>query len=307
MKNTAKSMEQLENKCAQLEQQVAELSVKLSWYEEQFRLSQKRRFGSSSEQTHPDQMQIFNEAEAEAKPSLPEPEMQEVAGHRRKKQVGKREAQLENLPVEIIEYTLQPEEQLCACCGGNLHEMSTEVRQEIKIIPAQVSVTKHVRHVYACRQCEREGTESTIITAPMPAPPLPGSIASPTAMSFIMTQKFVDGLPLYRQEQQLARHGIELSRQTMANWMVQGSERWLYPLYERMHEHLLRQDVLHADESTLQVLREPGRSAESMSYMWLYRTGRDVKRHIIAKLNVKLSLTTQLNLLQINSKNARYY
>jgi len=275
MDNTAKTLEELQNKCSMLEQQNAELTVKLNWYQEQYRLSQIKRFGSSSEQTHPDQLHIFNEAEVEAKPSSPEPQMQDVTGHRRKKQPGKREAQLENLPVEIIEYTLPPEEQVCACCGGDLHEMSTEVRQEIKVIPAQVSVTKCVRRVYACRQCEREGTEATIITAPMPAPPLPGSIASPTAMSYIMTQKFVDGLPLYRQEQQLARLGIDLSRQTMANWMIQGAERWLYPLYERMHEYLLRQDIIHADESTLQVLREPGRSAESTSYMWLYQTGRE--------------------------------
>lgn len=275
MDNTAKTLEELQNKCSMLEQQNAELTVRLNWYQEQYRLSQIKRFGSSSEQTHPDQLHIFNEAEFEAKPSSPEPQMQDVTGHRRKKQSGKREAQLENLPVEIIEYTLPPEEQVCVCCGGDLHEMSTEVRQEIKVIPAQVSVTKRVRHVYACRHCEREGTEATIITAPMPAPPLPGSIASPTAMSFIMTQKFVDGLPLYRQEQQLARLGIDLSRQTMANWMVQGAERWLHPLYERMHEYLLRQDILHADESTIQVLREPGRSAESTSYMWLYQTGRE--------------------------------
>jgi len=275
MDNTVKALEELQNKYAILEQQNAELMVKLNWFQEQYRLSQIRRFGRSSEQAHPDQMQLFNEAESEAKLSTPEPEMQEVAGHRRKKQVGKREAQLENLPVEIIEYTLPAEEQICACCGGNLHEMSTEVRQEIKVVPAQVSVTKHVRHVYACRKCEREGTEATIITAPMPAPPLPGSIASPTAMAHIMTQKFVDGLPLYRQEQQLARHGLELSRQTMANWMIKGAERWLRPLFERMHEHLLRQDILHADESTLQVLKEPGRPAESTSYMWLYRTGRE--------------------------------
>ncbi|MCW3491714.1 IS66 family transposase [Dethiobacter alkaliphilus] len=274
MKSTGKSVEQLENKCALLEQQVVELNAKLSWYEEQYRLSQQRRFGSSSEQTHPQQLNIFNETEVEAAPGKTEPTIEKVT-ERLKKQTGKREAQLEDLPVETIEHTLPEAEQVCACCGDDLHEMSTEVRQEIKVIPAQVSVVKHVRHVYACRRCEREGTESTIVTAPMPAPPLPGSIASPSAMSYIMTQKYVDGLPLYRQEQQLARHGIDLSRQTMANWMVQGAERWLHPFYERMHEHLLQQDILHADETTLQVLQEPGRSAQSTSYMWLYRTGRE--------------------------------
>ena len=89
-----------------------------------------------------------------------------------------------------------------------------------------------------------------------------------------MTQKFVEGMPLYRQEQQFERLGIALSRQTLANWVPIASDRWLSPLYERMHFHLLQHDILHADETTLQVLHEPGRAAQTQSYLWLYRTGR---------------------------------
>ena len=122
---------------------------------------------------------------------------------------------------------------------------------------------------------KKNDIKTPIITAPMPAPVLPGSIVSPSAMAHIMTQKYVEGMPLYRQEKQLSRLGIDLSRQTLANWMLQGADRWLEPLYERMHEHLVKQDILHADETTLQVLREPGRSAGSTSYIWLYRTGRE--------------------------------
>lgn len=274
MNTTAKTLEELQNRCALLEQQNAELTTKLSWFQEQFRLSQQKRFGVSSEQTNPDQIQLFNEAESDAQPSLPEPAIEEITYRRRKRQ-GHRETQLKDLPVETIEYRLPTEEQVCSCCGEDLHEMSTEIRQEVKIVPAQASVVKHVRYVYACRRCEREDIKTPIVTAPMPAPVLPGSLVSPSAMAHIMTQKYVDGMPLYRQEQQLSRFGIELSRQTLANWMIQGSERWLRPLYVRMHEHLINKDILHADETTLQVLREPGRSAESTSYMWLYRTGRE--------------------------------
>lgn len=151
--------------------------------------------------------------------------------------------------------------------------MSAEIRKELKIIPAQVSVVKHERHIYACRRCEREDIKTPIITASMPKPVLPKSLASPSAMAFIMSQKYVEGMPLYRQQQQLSRLGIDLSRQTLANWMVKGAD-WLSLIYERMHEHLLKQDILHADETILQVLREPGRAAKSTSYMWLYRTGR---------------------------------
>lgn len=274
MNSTAKTIEELENKCALLEQQNAELTNKLNWFEEQLRLSRQKQFGRSSEQTTLDQIQLFNEAESESKPTMVEPTIEEIKYRRRKKQ-GQRETKLEDLPVETIEYRLPPEEQVCSCCGENLHEMSTEVRQEIKVIPAQASVVKHVRYVYSCRSCEQNEDKTPIVTASMPKPAIPGSLASPSSIAHIMTQKYVDGMPLYRQEQQLSRLGIEISRQTMANWIIQGSERWLRPLYERMHEHLLKQEILSADETTLQVLREPDRPAKSTSYMWLYRTGRE--------------------------------
>jgi transposase len=264
----------LNNKCTLLKQQNAKLAAQLKWHEDQFRLSQQKRFGRSSEKTNPDQLSLFNEAETEAKPETPEPEMEEIT-YRRKKRRGRREMQLKDLPVETIEYRLSPEEQICPACGEHLHEMSTEVRQELKVIPAQVSVVKHVRYVYTCRHCEKENIKTPVITAPMPKPVLPGSIVSPSAMAHIMSQKYVQGLPLYRQEQELKRLGIDLSRQTMANWMLNGADRWLKPLYDRLHTKLLEHDTLNADETILQVLKEPGRSAESKSYMWLYRTGRE--------------------------------
>ncbi|MCL5290179.1 MAG: IS66 family transposase [Firmicutes bacterium] len=277
MKNiseTTATIEELKQENAFLKQQVAELAAKLNWFEEQFRLSQHQRFGRSSEQTIPEQMSLFNEAEVEAKPELAEPTVEEITYTRRKKS-GHRETMLKDLPEETIEYRLPEEEQICSCCGGKMHEMSTEIRQELKIIPAQVSVVKHVRYVYACRRCEQTKTNTPMTTAPMPNPVLPGGLASASAMAYIMSQKFVEGLPLYRQEQQFKRLGVDLSRQTLANWMLQGSGRWLSHIYHRMHEHLLKKDILHADETTLQVLHEPGRSAESTSYLWLYRTGRE--------------------------------
>lgn len=270
---TPPTIEDLQKRCEQLEQQNAELTAKLNWFMEQFRLIQHRRFGSSSEKTHPEQQQLFNEAEAEAQAVLAEPTYETIT-YKRRKQRGHRETVLENLPVETIEHRLPEGEQVCKCCGGPLHEMSTEVRQELKIIPAQVKLVKHVRYVYSCRRCEREEINTPVVTAPMPAPVLKGSLVSPSSMAYIMSQKYVEGMPLYRQEQQFARLGVELSRQTLANWMLYGANQWLTLLYDRMHHHLLDQEVLHADETTLQVLHEPGREAETTSYLWLYRTGR---------------------------------
>lgn len=88
-----------------------------------------------------------------------------------------------------------------------------------------------------------------------------------------MSQKYSEGLPLYRQEKQFKRMGLDLSRQTFANGMIKGADQWLCSLYNRMHQLLLKLDIICADETTLQVLREPGRAATSKSYLWLYRSG----------------------------------
>ena len=142
-------------------------------------------------------------------------------------------------------------------------------------MPAQASIVKHLRYVYSCRRCERQGTKTPVVTTTMPKPPIPGSLASASAIAHIMTGKYADGLPLYRQEQGLKRLGIELSRQSMANWMIKSAESWFDPFYERLHELLLEHDIIYGDETTLQVLREPGRAATSKSYLWLYRTGAE--------------------------------
>ncbi|HEO8418060.1 TPA: IS66 family transposase [Yersinia enterocolitica] len=259
---------------AKLEKEKSESEAKISWLQEQLRLHQSKRFGVSSEKGIPGQLELtlFNEVEQEADLASPEPTVETIT-YRRKKKRGQRQLMLENLPVETIDYRLSDEEQVCSCCGGNLHEMSTEVRQELKYIPAEVKVVKHVRHVYSCRHCEQEAIEMPIQTAPMPKPVIAGSLASPSMLAHIMSQKYVEGLPIYRQEKHLHRLGITLSRQTMANWMMYGADRWLSKLYSRMHQLLVKLDIVCADETTLQVLQEPGRSALSKSYLWLYRTG----------------------------------
>jgi len=266
--------DQLQIKNGLLEQEVAELKAKLNWYEEQFRLSQQRRFGSSSEQTQvAEQLNLFNEAEIEAKPELPEPTYEVVTTHRRK-QKGDRDAKLDNLPIERVEYHLTEEEQICEICSCQMHEMTKYIRRELKVIPAQVVVVEHVQSVYACRNCEKEGTSTPVVKAPMPQPAIPGSLASSSAIAYVMSQKYVECMPLYRMQQHFARLGFELSRQTMANWVIQGAERWLSYIYDRLHEILITKYILHCDETILTVLCEPNRPSTSKSYMWLYRTGK---------------------------------
>lgn len=272
---TEYTREELENQFVKLSTQVEELSAKIAWYEEQYRLSREKKFGASSEKTAPEQLSLFNEAEVETVLFHTEPKIEEVLVNYRKKKKGHKEKILQDLPVETIEYNLTKEEQICPQCSAPLHEMSKEIRKELKVIPAQVIVTEHVQYIYACRNCQKNEIKTPVITAPMPVPVIKNSLASPSLISYIMTRKYVEAIPLYRQEQQLRHYGIELSRQTLANWMIYSANNWLKPLYQRMHQHLKQKEVLHADETVLEVLCEPDRPAATNSYMWMYRTSSD--------------------------------
>jgi transposase len=275
------NMSEYEKIVAEQKARIVELEALVKYYEEQFKLSKSRQFGSSSEKSSPsEQLGLFDEAENTANPSIPEPELEEVTYTRRKRK-GKRADDLSGLPVEVVEHTLPEEERVCGECGGDLHVMGQDSRLELKIIPAQVMVVEHKHSTYSCRGCEKANDHVPIIKAPTPEPVLKGSLASPSAVAHIMTQKYVMHAPLYRQEQDWLRQGISLSRQTMSNWVIHSAETWLAPLYHRMRILLLQREVLHADETTVQVLNEPGKAATSKSVMWLYRTSGDTKRHII--------------------------
>jgi transposase len=272
MKN-ATSTADLVTENAALKSKVSQLEALVKYYEERFRLAQHRRFGASSEKSEYDQLTLFNEAEATADANMPEPELIEIERHYRKRKRLVNDRLPENLPVETVEHDLPEDERVCLECGGNLHVMGRETRRELKIIPAQVKITEHVRKVYACRNCEKDEYGTPILKAPLSESVIKGSFASPEAIAHIMTQKFVMGVPLYRQEQEWNRQGIRLSRQTMSNWLITATENWLEPIYDILREMLcVCYDVLHVDETTLQVLHEPGKTPQSNSYMWLYRT-----------------------------------
>jgi len=252
-----------------------------AWLLEQLKLSRHRQYGAFSEKSEYNQLSIFNETEAVADKSVAEPDLEEVKAYRRKKSRSPAERLPPDLPVEVIEHTLPEADQICANCGGHLHVMGRDSREELKLIPAKAIIIRHVRHVYSCRGCEKEAGQVSIVKADIPRPVIKGSIASPEAVAHIASQKFVMGIPLYRQEQEWARSGILLTRQTMSNWLIKATMEWLRPIYDKLHELLNAEEVAHADETTLQVLREPGKAAQSKSYMWLYRTSGDSKRQIV--------------------------
>lgn len=247
----------------------------------QLNLLKHKQFGVSSEKTNTDQISIFNEAEAAADLTAPEPELTKVKEHFRKRTRLTTDKLPEDLPVEVIEHELPEDKRICPDCGDILHTMGKETREELKIIPAKAVIIRHVRHVYACRNCESASCNVPIVKSDMPEPVIKGGFASPEAIAHIAVQKYMMASPLYRQEKEWRQKGILLSRQTMSNWLIKASEDYLEPIYEEMKHRLCEHSVLHADETVLQVLKEPGKKAQSKSYMWLYRTSGEAKHQIV--------------------------
>ena len=196
----------------------ARLERQVEYLLEQMRLVRHRQFGASSEKSEYDhsQLSLFNEAEVMAAPEQPEPELVEVEKHYRKRTRLTTDKLPEDLPIEVIDYELPETEHVCDECGGELHVMSRDVRRELVIIPAQAKICEHRRAVYSCRCCETENIHVPIRRAELPQPVIAGSFASPEAAAHIMNQKFVMGVPLYRQEQEFKHSGLLLSRQTMS-------------------------------------------------------------------------------------------
>ena len=285
--NTAEMLSVSRTEYESQQAQLAELKLQNQWLLEQLGLAKKRQFGSSSERIQEglmDQLGLnFNEAEAYAYGTKSAtPEQIAVKAHERKRQSGNvLEVVPEGTRTEVVEHRLPEEELVCEACGSQMVEIGKEVHRSLMMKPAQFWVREDVYYTYACKNCGLETGEANILKTPKEPALLSGSFASAEAVAHIMTQKFVMYSPLYRLEQEFAREGLKLSRQTMANWLLNTSDTWLRPVHDVLHEKLCKEQVLHADETTLQVLKEAGRPSTSKSYMWLYRTSGCVEQAIV--------------------------
>jgi transposase len=247
---------------------LVERDTEIAQLREYIRLLKSQRFGASSERTHRDQLGLFNEAEAIAaggvQAQAEEPEVS-VAAHTRKRR-GRRPLPAW-MPREEILHDLPEEEKICPHDGTALVEIARETSEQIEFVPATARVLVHVRPKYGCPHCK-----TGVHIAPMPPQPIPKSLASPSLLAYVAVSKYADALPLYRQEQMLGRLGIDLSRATLAAWMVRAGEL-VQPLVNRMREEILESGFVQCDESRFQVLQEPDKAAESLSYIWVQRGG----------------------------------
>lgn len=280
----------LKNENTDLVAKVSKLEVENKWWLEQFRIAQARRYGTSSEKNlAPGQLMLEFLDEAEAFTNLknviadltPESDVEEIT-YKRRKSSGKRDELYKNLPTEQIIHELPEDDKVCPKCGEMRHACGHDtVRREVAIIPPQIKAVEHIQTVYSCRNCEKLSDSVPVVKADVPAPVIKNSgIASPSLVAYILSNKYGLALPLYRQEQEFKRLGIDISRQTMANWIIFVATVWLVIIYDMLKEEIVKNDILHADESKVQVLRELGRKATQKSFEWMYHTGRDAQKPI---------------------------
>ena len=224
------------------------------------------------------QLSLFDTPEKSEEKSNPEPSQNPekeicVSGHSRKKKRTLEEL-CATLPVEerIVDLPdnekVNPNGHALTCIGQEY------IRTELVLERAKAKVVKHYRKVYADRQLEQETGYSEVFKPVMPPPLLAHSYASASVVTDVLMKKYVDAMPLYRQEQMWKRMGVELKRGTMANWVIQVADLYLRPFWKRIRSELLTQSTIHADETVIQVLKEKGKPATSESRMWVYSSAK---------------------------------
>ena len=257
-----------------MQDQLVQLNTNMERLIEQIASANHQRYGRSSEKLDviAGQLElelIFNEAEALTETLyVVEPAEEDVIQVTRRKKKGKREADLKDLPVEVLPHTL-PEEKLQEIFGPDgWKQLPDEIYKRVRVQPAVYTVEEHHVAVYAGRD------NQTIVKADRPKELLRNSILTPSLAASIMNAKYVNGLPLYRISQEFLRNDIHISRQMMANWIIQCVDRYPGPLCDYLHNRMYRFHVLQADETPVRVSKD-GRPANSKSYMWVYRTGKE--------------------------------
>ena len=249
---------------------IALQQARLDFLEEQFRLAQNKLFASKSE-AHSGQGDLFNEVEEIAQFEQEKADSEDEPAPEKKKRTRNTKPFADHIPREVIVHDIDEADKVCECCQGEMHCMGKDVTEKFVFVPATTKVEEHHRLKYACRGCEKNGTNTPIKQAPPVASILPKSYATPSIIAQLITAKYQHGLPLYRQEVIFSQLGIDLCRQTMSDWLIKIANV-LHPiLYEYWHKVLLQQDVIKADETTLQVIEDDN----IKSYMWVYCSGAD--------------------------------
>ena len=298
-----------------LKQEITELKIKVENQQLHINTLNRYIFGSKRENTPKEenlvegtQCSIFGEIEDKELKQEVEEKTEEIIVHRKKKnkkiESGIKKSELKNIEKETIIVKLEDENLVCQKCEGDIKKIGTEVvRQEIEFVPAKLKMITYVREVYKCTKCgtkNKENETATIIKTKTPRALLAHSFASSSLVTEVIYQKYYMGVPLYRQEKVWDDRGLILPRSMTANWCIKLSQYYFEPLYELMLKKLKEEnELLHADETTMQCNKEPGKKASSNSYMWILASGElEKKKGVIFKYSRNRSAEVAQSLLQ---------
>lgn len=264
-----------DNELTEKNNQLTEKNQRIETLQHQLHQALAARFGRKSEQQSTDQLDlVFDETvHPQEQATIREADESIQAPSHTRKKAGRKPLPADLPRVEII-HDIPEQEKICAC-GCTLTHITNETSEQLDYIPARVQVQVNIRKKYACKACEL-----TIKTAPMPAQIIPKSIATPSLLAHIAIAKYDDHLPLYRQEEILQRHHIDIARNTLADWMTRVGSM-LTPLIKLLQHDILTYDIAFSDETTLQILSQPGKTAKQKSYMWVFSGGPPDKYAIL--------------------------
>ena len=254
--------------------------------QEQIDYLTKKLFGKSSEKRSDDiegQLSFFDEAESEAVASDPaEEEFITIEKHTRKKKATMMD-KFAGVPVQKAYLDVPEDERTCERCGTPLEKIGEEfVRREIEIIRPSIKIIEYYSINYGCPKCKSEAEIPYIVKGRDGHPHMLHGMASAGTVAWVMYQKYFNSLPLYRQERDFKMlYGVDIGRGTIANWIIKNSEEFFSPMCRYFQRKLVAGRYAMADETPLQVLKEPGRRAETKSFMWVFRTGEFDKEHIV--------------------------
>ena len=259
---------------ATLQHEVHRKDHEIEYLKERIDLLTHQLYGKKSEKllasSGAEQMSLFSLGEEDDSADTPPVETFSVAAHQKKKPG--RKPLPSTLPRKEVIHDISDEDKICGC-GSTLTQFGAEASEKLNYIPATLEVIRHIRPKYACRSCE--GTEdkgATIKIAPPHPQILPKSLAAPGLLAHVVTAKFADSIPLYRQEKQFIRLGLDLPRATMAGWLIRLSEA-CEKVTNQLKSDILAGPLINIDETTIQVLDEAERSPSTKSYMWVLRGG----------------------------------
>ena len=247
----------------------SQLLQKVEALQAHLRLILSNKHGKKSEVINSAQLQLFGiEDESNEESDGDENADTETITYNRKKR-GKRKPCDEDLERVRVVHDLPEEEKQCACCGEQLTETGEEVSQKYEYVPVKFLVKQHVRKKYACTACK---SPASMKTASKDPEILPKSNASEGLLANIITEKYVDGMPLARQEKKYYRHGVSIPRNTMARWCIDLGQS-VIPIINVFEDAIRSGPCIHGDETTIQVLKEVGRKPNTKSYLWTRRGG----------------------------------